>query len=727
MTDILIYGIVGDEWDGLDAKTLFGLIAGGDDDLVIRINSPGGYVMEGLAIFNALAGAKAAGRKVTCYIDGLAASMASVIAMAGDEIIMADNALMMIHNPWDVAMGDARELRAAADKLDVIRDQLVRIYSGQTGLSADDLVPMLDAETWFTSEQALEQKFVTSVSGASSAAACDVTAFGFRKAPETPRISAMAMIGKPKAAAPAPHRPQEKVMDLYKTRAALVAAIDKFQKDGGTQAEIDKIGKSAVALDARDALPATGALALAASANTETSVAPLTPADVQAAVSNERARVAGIRALGTKHKLDDAFISGLVDTEITLAVARERILDKLAEAGDAANIGHNSPARVTVDAREKFIEGATNWILVKAGVADLVEKAHALKNPGAAALKLDPGEFRGVRNVDLAREALSNMGVNVTTRDPDLIVREAMTTRGAVITQTTSDFPVLFENAVHRILQAAYAVTPDTWSRFAGTGTVTDFRPHSRYLRGSFGALDNVNEAGEFKNKPIPDLAKEAIQASTKGNIINLSRQAIVNDDMEVFSGLAVDLGRAAKLTIEIDVYALLNSNPVMNDGKTLFHADHGNLDGNPRAPSVAAFDALAAAMGAQKDISGNEFLEISPSILLVPRALRGAAIVINGSEYDPDAVNKLQRPNIVRGLFSDVVATNRLTGTAYYAFADPNVAPAIEVVFLNGVTEPFTDSQDGWRVDGVEWKVRHDYGVGAVNYRSAYKQPGGA
>ncbi len=95
MTDILLFGIIGDEWDGLDAKTIFGLIAGGDDDLTVRINSPGGYVMEGLAIFNALIGAKAAGRKVTIHIDGLAASMASVVAMAGDEIIMADNALMM--------------------------------------------------------------------------------------------------------------------------------------------------------------------------------------------------------------------------------------------------------------------------------------------------------------------------------------------------------------------------------------------------------------------------------------------------------------------------------------------------------------------------------------------------------------------------------------------------------------------------------------------------------
>lgn len=719
MTDILLYGIIGDEWDGLDAKTIFGLVNSSDDDLVVRINSPGGYVMEGLAIFNAFVAAKAVGRKVTIHIDGLAASMASVIAMAGDEIIMADNAMMMIHNPWDVAIGDARELRAAADKLDVIRDQLARIYSGQTGLSADELIRMLDAETWLTSEQALKQKFVTSVTEASAAAACDVTAFGFRKAPDTPRISAMAMIGKPKAHGAAPQRPLETSMNLYTTRAALVAAIDKFQKEGDTQAEIDKIAASAVALDAQDALPKTGALAMAP--------ASVTPADAQAradtAVAAERTRVSTIRALGTKHGLPSEFIDGLVDDGTALASAREKILDKLAEQGDAANVGHNNPARVTVDQRDKFREGATNWLLVKAGVAHLVEKAAALKGE---TVKVDPGEFRGMRNVDLARESLENSGANTRgMRDPDLIVRHAMTSQGAVITQTTSDFPVLFESAIHRILQAAYATTPDTWTRFCGIGTVTDFRPHSRYLRGSFGALDQVNEAGEFKNKPIPDLAREMIVAKTVGNMINLSRQAIVNDDMDVFSGLAVDLGRAAKLTIEVDVYALLNSNPVMNDGIPLFDARHGNLAAVGAAPSVQAFDDMDAAMGAQKDISGNEYLEIGLDRLLVPRSLRGAAITINGSEYDPDAVGKLQKPNIVKGLLSDIIATQRLTGPAYYGFADPSTAPALEVVFLNGVTEPFTDSQDGWRVDGVEWKVRHDYGTGAVNYRSAYKQPG--
>jgi ATP-dependent protease ClpP protease subunit len=726
MAEILIYGIVGDSWDGLDANTLVPLISDGDDALDIRINSPGGYVMEGLAIFNAIIREKKKGRAVTTHIDGLAASMASVLAMAGDEIIMADNALMMIHNPWDCACGDANELRRAADKLDRIRDQLVGIYAAQTGLDADQLIPMLDEETWLTATEALAQNFVTSISSAVTiAAAANVTAFGFRKVPDnTPLISAKAVLRTPRTAPADSPCPQENTMDLYKTRAALVAAIAKFQQEGGTQAEIDRISASAIALDACDALPKSGALALSNSNTTETSTIALTTADVQNAVTAERTRVGTIRALGTKHRLSTEFIDGLVDAGTPLTEARTKILDKLAEGDDAQNIGHSSPARVTLDQREKFREGATNWILVKAGVDKLVERAAALKGEK---VKIDPGEFRGVRNVDLARESLSNLGVNITTRDPSEIVKQAMTSQAAVITQTGSDFPVLFETAVHRILQAAYATTPDTWSRFCGTGTVTDFRPHSRYLRGSFGALDNVNESGEFKNKPIPDLAKEAITASTKGNIINLSRQAIVNDDMEVFSGLAVDLGRAAKLTIEIDVFALLNSNPLMNDGIPLFHANHGNLAAAGAAPSVAAFDAIRVAMASQKDVSGAEFLDIRPSVLLLALALSGAAKVLNGSQYDPDAVNKLQRPNIVAGLFEDIVDSPRLTGNAYYAFADPDVAPAIEVVFLNGETEPFTDSKDGWRTDGVEWKVRHDYGVGAVNWRSAYKQPGAA
>ncbi len=731
MPEILIYGIVGDPIDGLDAKTLVPQITNGTDPLNLRINTPGGYVMEGLAIFNAVMRARAGGRTVTTSVDGLAASMGSILAMAGSEIVMADNALMMVHNPWDVAMGDAVALRAAADQLDMIRDQMVGIYAGVTGIDTAELVSMLNAETWLTAQDALAQKFCTSISEASTAAACNVSAFGFRKVPETSRISAMAMLGKPKAAAPAPQPPQETTMNLYKTRAELVAAISKFQKDGGTQAEIDKIAASALSLDAQDALPATGALAAVAPAQPAAAPAPaptaaaLTQADVQAAadraVAVERTRVNDIRALCSKHGLDEAFATDMVQGNVKIEDARDKILDKLAERSDAQNIGGNSQIVVTADARQKWLDGAAAWLMVRSGVAPMIEKA--AKKRGET-IRIDPGEFRGVSCVELAREALGNAGIRMQSRNPRDIVGSAFTVRNE-ITQTTGDFSVLLENVMHKTLQAAYAVTPDTWSQVAGVGSVSDFRVANRYLRGTFGALDNINEAGEFKNKSIPDGAKQTIQAGTKGNIINLSRQAIINDDMGVFTDLAAELGRAAKLTIEVDFYALLNSNPVMFDGQPLFSAAHNNVAAVGGPPGVAVFDAARVQMASQMDVSGNEFLDIRPDIWLGPLGLEGTAKVIVGSPYDPDAAGKLQRVNMVQGLVNTIVGSSRLAGTPWYMFADKDVAPAFEVVFLNGVQEPYLDNELGWRVDGTEWKVRLDYGVGAVNWRSAIKNPG--
>lgn len=722
MTEVLIYGIVGDSWDGLDAATLVPLITEGNDDLDIRINSPGGYVMEGLAIYNAMIRAAASGRKVTTHIDGLAASMASVIAMAGSEVIMADNALVMIHNPWDCACGDANELRRAADQLDRLRDQIVGIYAKRTGLAADELVAMMDEETWFSAADALDKKFITSVSEGLTVAASNVKPFGFRKAPDSPLITAMAM-GTKRAPAPAP-KPKDTIMNLFTTRVALVAAIAAFIPPG-TPEEISKIRTSAVALDAMDALPASGPLALIAAnpiAPEATAPAALSTTDVQNAVAAERTRVSSIRALGKKHGMADEFIDELVAGGSAVAAAGEKILDKLAERDDAQGIGHSGPsARITKDERDKFSEGAQNWILVRAGVANLVEKAAKARGE---TLKIDPGEFRGVSMVDLARESLVLSGTRMTSRAPREIMGQAFTARNA-ITQGTGDFPLLLEQALHKVLIASYQVTPDKWSRFCGKTTVTDFRAHNLYRRGTFGVLDAVDENGEFKQKPIPDGAREQLIASTKGNIITISRQAMINDDLGAFSDLAVDLGRAAKLTIEVDVFAYINSNPNTGDGQQFFSAAHGNLRAAGGPPTVAEVDAMRQLMASQKDISGNEFLEIDPSIFLGPLSLGGQARVTNGSQYDPDAANKLQRTNIALGIFDDIVDTARLTGTPWYTFADPGVAPAIVVGFLDGVEEPFLDSEEGWKVDGTEHKVRLDYGVAGVNPASAAKNAG--
>lgn len=413
--------------------------------------------------------------------------------------------------------------------------------------------------------------------------------------------------------------------------------------------------------------------------------------------------------------------------EISVETANSELLTASAEAQRAAtdSVSSTGTAVITADARDKWLIGARNSILQRAGLTGVVAAAAKLKGE---TIDLDPGELRGIRNVDLARMSLDRAGIRIDSYDRDAVVIAAMTQRSGG-TNTTSDFTVLLENVMNKVLQSAYGVTPDTWRRFCGLGSVADFRPHPRYLKGTFGVLDSKTQAGEFKQKQIPDGAKESISASVKGNIIALTREAIKNDDLGAFTDLATELGRAAKLSIEVDVYALLalnsNAGPTMNDTKALFHTDHANIAGTAAAPSVVSFDAIRVQMASQRDVSGNEYLDIRPHVFLGPLGLGGDARVINDAIYDPDTASKLQKPNKVRGLFQDIVDTPRLSGTRWYAFADPAVAPALEVVFLDGVQEPYTEQREGWRVDGTEFKVRFDYGVGGLNYRSAATNAG--
>ncbi len=148
---------------------------------------------------------------------------------------------------------------------------------------------------------------------------------------------------------------------------------------------------------------------------------------------------------------------------------------------------------------------------------------------------------------------------------------------------------------------------------------------------------------------------------------------------------------------------------------------------GAASALGVVGLDADRVLMASQTDVGGNDFLDLHPDVLLVPKALGGTARVINGAQYDPDAANKLQRPNAVAGLFSDIVDSARLSGTRRYLFANPSEAPVLEVVFLDGNDMPYVESEDGFSVDGTRWKVRLDFGVGAIDYRGAVTNAGTA
>ncbi len=134
----------------------------------LRINSPGGSVVEGTAIYNALRRHQGG---LTVHIDALAASMASVIAMAGAPVYMADNALLMIHNPWTMSVGDSDQLRKEADLLDKLKSTLVNAYVRKTGMDQDQVAALMDAETWLDAVEAVALGFADAIEDGVAAAA----------------------------------------------------------------------------------------------------------------------------------------------------------------------------------------------------------------------------------------------------------------------------------------------------------------------------------------------------------------------------------------------------------------------------------------------------------------------------------------------------------------------------------------------------------------------------
>jgi hypothetical protein len=470
-----------------------------------------------------------------------------------------------------------------------------------------------------------------------------------------------------------------------------------------------------------------------------TTAAPaMTDAQRAEVAAAERERVLGIQRRGSslgrpQAEIEEAIRSGQALDAFTARAVDARAAAPMA-AGGPTNVG--SPIVAGEDQREKTARGMTAWLVQRAGVADVVARAAQerprLKNL-LGPIDSDPGEFRGMTLVDMARRCLESANIDTRGMDKQQMVGKALTMRevtGTGVAASTSDFPNILENVLYKVLVAQYAVTPDTWRTFCKVGSVADFRANKRYRLGSFSVLDSLNELGEFKNKSIPDAERQSLTAATKGNIIGISRQAIINDDMSAFDSLATMFGRAAALSIEVDVYAALAANaglgPTLSDGLSLFHANHNNIS-TQAALSAAALDLDRVAMKIQKDPSNNELLNLGPKILLIPATLGGQARIINDSAYDPDTLaNKSQmKPNIAGKMFDTIIDTGRLSGTRRYLLADPGIAPILEVAFVDGQQQPFMDMQQGWRVDGVEWKVRLDYGVAGIDFRGAVTNAG--
>lgn len=195
--EVLIYDVIGDVYGyGVTAKHVKAALDEiGAKDLILRINSPGGSVSEASAIYNLF---KDHPKNVAVMIDGAAFSSASFLAQVGHTRTMAANAMMMIHDPWTIALGDAAEMRKTADILEKFKDTIVGVYADRSGLDRDEVSKLMTAETWFSADEAKEKGLVDTVSANRKVDnSFDLSRLGFKNAPKewppaarTPRLDA---------------------------------------------------------------------------------------------------------------------------------------------------------------------------------------------------------------------------------------------------------------------------------------------------------------------------------------------------------------------------------------------------------------------------------------------------------------------------------------------------------------------------------------------------------
>jgi ATP-dependent protease ClpP protease subunit len=651
---IRIYGEIG--WE-VTANDIVAQLDKQRGTIEVRINSSGGDVFQGLAIYNAL---KQYDGRVEVFIDGLAASMASVIAMAGDSVTMASASLLMIHNPTTVVGGDQHTMQKTAELLETVRQVLVGAYASKTGMEAGAIIDLLDAETWMDAETAKRLGFVDEILESDLDIAACLRGFDLSKFQNLPELLSM------------------------KTEPAASAV---------------EVSQPAV----------SAALTQEVHMDTQTNAAEIKAA-ADVAVAAERKRVAEITNLCASHRVPEVAADAIASGK-TLAEVKDDILARLAKQD-----GEPTPPRVKVveDQTDKIRAAASQWILHRVGGDENGKPvAVAGDNP-----------FRGARMTDIARDCLASAGVSTRGMNQQQIV-------AAAITHGTSDFPNILQDAMHKTLLGGFRTAGDTWSRFCAVSDLSDFRPHYRHVTGSFSDLAKLNENGEIQDGTLDDSRKETITGKTMARILNLSHQAIVNDDMGVFTGAARALGRAARRAVENDVYALIGLNsgfgPSMSDSQTLFHATHGNTGSGAvtTANIAAAINALRSQKLPNASSGADEFVDLAlPPVFVGPLGLAMEARVINESQFDTDD-SKFQKPNKSRGLLGDIVGSPRRSGTPWFLFADPSELPVIEVGFVQGQREPVLMMEESFRQYGVAWRVVYDYGVGAVNWLGCYRSTG--
>ena len=435
----------------------------------------------------------------------------------------------------------------------------------------------------------------------------------------------------------------------------------------------------------------------------------------RSAVENERARIRQIEEMCRDFGMNEQ-VRGFIDNGTTVEQVRTAVIEHMRQASAPVHTG----VSIGDSAEDKFRRAAVDSLLLKAGLQ--------IENPADGARQMI-----GMRMRDLAIECLQMDGTSergLNRRNSDELY--SLLSRGFYNPEAA--FPAILDQTIEKAYREGHKKVAVTFDRFTKKGSLPDFKTHdNNYLAGPVGEFLEVPEGGELKHDVFGDEKLPTRKLKTYGRQFTLTRQAFINDDIDLVTRIPAKYAASARKTQNKQCYQILVNNPAIYDGTALFSSAHSNLLAKGTGITKEAVQGMILALQNQTDQFGEATI-IRPAIIIVPSgymfdmytlfysptiSTSGNTQAVNPLYRYKDSITVVEDPtiNALCGGFGNVMP--------WWLLGAKDDTDFIEVDYLNGQEIPTIRRMETPGTLGFVWDIYLDWGISVMDYRGAIKNPG--
>ncbi|MCE5315172.1 MAG: peptidase [Armatimonadota bacterium] len=425
------------------------------------------------------------------------------------------------------------------------------------------------------------------------------------------------------------------------------------------------------------------------------------------AVEAETRRASEITLLCSEFGMD---ARSFIDSQSSVDEVRKAILGEMTKRNPP--IGSAPRVDVTNEQSDKFRVAGSHALLLRSGATPAQFRSAGIETVDPVASELRHMSLRDL----MVEDARLRGHADAARWDMPRLMRDVFTPDSAFVS--------ILDNTVGHSMIMGHEAAQTTFQIWTRPGSLPNLKTTPGFRMSEAGEPKAIGQNGEFEWDEMTD---EGInrKLNTYGIGWGLTEDAIINDDLDIITRMPLQYAIACRRKINGDVYAVLNLNPAIFDGKQLFCEDHGNLAGSGGAPTVVTLSAGRKAMRAQKGLRNLQALNIKPRFIIVGTDIETAVEQLIASLADPAGTHAgVVNPAFVRDLTP--ICDGEITDTnSWHLAADQYAYDTIGVDYLNGNEAPRIETRVSFRTLGMEWRLSHRWGITVYDYRTFYKNAG--